>query len=77
MMDDNRPPSQDTETGSKMTRDPLKWFGILVSPALKTSQSNFKDVVSDLVPALASVSKEMREVEIEVRRVRKRMKKAI
>lgn len=77
MMGDNRPSSKDTETGSKLTRDPLKWFGILVSPTLRTSQSNFKDVVSDLVPALASVSKEMREVEIEVRRVRKRMKKAI
>lgn len=77
MMDDTLPPSEDTESGSKMSRDPLNWFGILVPPALRTSQSNFKDAVSDLIPSLASTSKEMREVEIEVRRARKRIRKAV
>ena len=77
MMDDTRPSSEDTETGSNMARDPLNWFGILVPPALRTSQSNFKNAVADLVPALASTSKEMGEVEIEVRRARKRITKAV
>ena len=77
MMDKTRLPSEDTETGSNRTRDPLNWFGILVPSALRTAQSRFKYVVADLVPALASISKDMREVEIEVRRARKRMKKAI
>ncbi len=77
MMDGTLPPSKDTEAGSCITRDPLHWFGILVPPALRTSQSNFKDAVANLVPALASISKEMREVEIEVRRARKRMRKAV
>ena len=76
MRGDNRPP-QNSEGRSNPSLDPLKWFGILVSPALRTSQSKFKDVVKDLVPAIASISKEMKEVEIEVRRARKRMKKAV
>ena len=76
MMGDTRPPLGDTETGSKITRDPLNWFGILVPPALRTSQSNFKDAVTGLIPRLASVSKEMREVEIEIKRARKRIRKA-
>lgn len=76
-MDDTRPPSEDKEAGSNMSRDPLDWYGILVPPALRTTQRNFKDAVANLVPALASISKEMREVEIEVRRARKRIQKAV
>ena len=76
MMNDSLTPSEDTETGLKMARDPLYWFGILVPPTLRTSQSNFKDAASDVVPELANISKEMREVEIEVRRARKRIRKA-
>lgn len=75
--DDTRPPSEYTETGSNVARDPLNWFGILVTPASRTSQSNFKNAVADLIPALASISKEMREVEIEVRRARKRIRRAV
>lgn len=77
MKNDTLIPSEDTQTGLKMARDPLNWFGILVPPVLRTSQSNFKDAASDFVPALASISKEMREVEIEVRRARKRIRKAV
>lgn len=71
------PPPKGTETVSNVTQDPLKWFGILVPPTLRASQSSFKDAVADLIPALASVSKEMTEVELEVRRARKRLRKAV
>ena len=71
------PPPKGTETVSNATQDSLKWFGILVPPTLRASQSNFKDAVADLIPALASVSKEMTEVELEVRRARKRLRKAV
>ena len=71
------PPPKGTETVSNVTEDSLKWFGILVPPTLRASQSNFKDAVADLIPALASVSKEMTEVELEVRRARKRLRKAV
>lgn len=61
---------------SGLPRDPLNWFGILVPPALRASQSSFRSAVIDMIPALASTTNEMKEVEIEVRRVRKRLKKA-
>lgn len=77
MVDDTLPPSEDPETGSKATRDPLNWFGILVPPALRTAQSNFEGAVSDLVPALASISEEMKRAEIEVRKARKKIRKAV
>ncbi|KAK0510077.1 hypothetical protein JMJ35_007471 [Cladonia borealis] len=56
--------------------DPLNWFGILVPPGLRASQSNFQSAVIDIIPALASTTNEMKEVEIEVRRARKWLKKA-
>ncbi len=61
---------------SGLPRDPLNWFGILVPPALRASQSSFKSAVIDIIPALASTTNEMKEVEIEVRRARKWLKKA-
>ena len=61
---------------SGLPRDPLNWFGILVPPALRASQSNFQSAVIDMIPALASTTNEMKEVEIEVRRARKWLKKA-
>ncbi|KAL9124119.1 MAG: hypothetical protein Q9217_006521 [Psora testacea] len=64
----------DAETGSQHPSDPLQWFGILVPPALKACQRDFKAVVS-CAPMIASVTKEMKDVEIEVRRTRKRLSK--
>lgn len=61
---------------SGLPRDPLNWFGILVPPALRASQNSFKRAVIDIIPALASTTNEMKEVEIEVRRARKWLKKA-
>ena len=76
MIDDTQTPLVDTKGGLNTTRDPLNWFGILVPPSLRASQSSFKVGVADLIPVLACISKEMREVEIEVRRTRKRIRKA-
>ena len=64
------------EKASGLPRDPLNWFGILVPPALRASRSNFQSAVIDIIPALASTTNEMKEVEIEVRRARKWLKKA-
>jgi len=55
--------------------DPLKWFGILSPPALRSSQATFKVAVRGCVPRLASTANEMRVVEIEVRRARKKLGK--
>lgn len=68
--------SQDVEQGPQSVRDPLRWFGILVPPALRASQSSFKSAAINDVPSLASIMKEMNEVEIEIRRARKKLRKA-
>lgn len=74
-------PSEKPDTKSKLadsyrrSRDPLRWFGILTPPALRASQQSFKVAVSESIPRLASVMAEMKEVEIEVRRARKKLSK--
>lgn len=55
--------------------DPLKWFGILTPPTLRASQSSFKHTVTETTPLLANLSNEMKSIEIEVRRMRKKIKK--
>jgi hypothetical protein len=67
--------SGDSEKGSVVPCDPLHWFGILVPPALRASQFSFKRAIVDSIPALASISKEMKELEIEIRRARKKLRK--
>ncbi|KAI8367687.1 uncharacterized protein BYT42DRAFT_587121 [Radiomyces spectabilis] len=37
------------ENRKKRSRDPLNWFGFLVSPSLRTSQKHFKTVIDQLV----------------------------
>ena len=56
--------------------NPLNWFGILVPPALRQCQAAFKSAASGILPALANTTKEMKEVELEVRRTRKKLRKA-
>lgn len=69
-------PLEEKDKALGLPRDPSAWFGILVPPALRASQSSFKSAVIDIIPALASTTNEMKEVEIEVRRARKRLRKA-
>lgn len=63
-------------TSSTSSCDPLNWFGILVPSALRRTQSSFKTVAEEIVPRIATMDREMRQVEIEVRRVRKKMLQA-
>lgn len=55
--------------------DPLNWFGILVPQALRASQSSFKHAVTETVPLLANLSNEMKRTEIDIRRMRKKIRK--
>lgn len=56
-------------------RDPLRWFGILVPPALRSAQSSFTTAVGEFVPQLATIARDLRSQEIEIGRVRKQIKK--
>ena len=72
---DTKPTLEEADKASGTSIDPLKWFGVLVPPALRASQRSFKSAVVDVVPVLASLSNQMGEIEIEVRRARKRLRK--
>lgn len=67
---------RDAAKDSKTVPDPLNWFGILVPPALRASQKDFKIATTKHMPALASLAKELRKMEIDVRRIRKKLGKA-
>jgi hypothetical protein len=70
-------PSQSPEEGKKVAKsvDPLRWFGILVPPALRSTQSSFIAAIEGPIPQLANISRELRSQEIEIGRVRKQIKK--
>ncbi|KAL9609453.1 MAG: hypothetical protein Q9167_005782 [Letrouitia subvulpina] len=68
--------SSSTEGESKQSQDPLRWFGILVPSALRQSQGTFKSIVTHIIPVLADTRNDMVRLEIEIRRTRKRIKKA-
>lgn len=57
-------------------RDPLRWFGILTPMALRQAQSQAIEAVEKIIPRLVTVNTEMADVEIRVRRARKRRAKA-
>ena len=57
-------------------RDPLHWFGVFVPPALRASQNSFKTAAIENIPSLVNSMKEMRLLEIEIRRARKKLSKA-
>ncbi|KAF2820045.1 hypothetical protein CC86DRAFT_124571 [Ophiobolus disseminans] len=65
----------DSSKTTKKSNDPLRWFGILVPPALRSAQHSFISVVEGPVPQLASIARDLRGQEIEIGRVRKQIKK--
>lgn len=58
------------------SRDPLRWFGLVTPTPLRFAQTQAIQLVETVVPRLASVDAEMKDVEIAVRRARKRRTKA-
>ena len=57
-------------------KDPLRWFGVLTPMPLRLAQKEAIQAVETIIPRLVSVSAEMAEVEIQVRRQKKRRTKA-
>ncbi|GJC86588.1 hypothetical protein ColLi_09426 [Colletotrichum liriopes] len=60
----------------RKSNDPLRWFGILAPLPLRQAQTLSVQAVQDIIPRLVSVDAEMKDVEIEVRRARKRRAKS-
>lgn len=56
-------------------KDPIRMFGILVPPALRSAQSDFTAAVTSPIPELINVNREMRTLENEISRLRKQIRK--
>lgn len=59
-------------------RDPLRWFGILIPPPLRAAQKSFSSAVqdNDAVIKAVNAARSMRDIEVEIRKLRKMTKKA-
>jgi hypothetical protein len=79
--DPNSQSSQNSEKTKEETNstekpaDPLRWFGILVPPALRTAQLTFVSAVEGPIPQLVTILRDLRTQEIEIGRIRKQIKK--
>ncbi|KAF7170238.1 hypothetical protein CNMCM5623_002715 [Aspergillus felis] len=68
--------TSDTDSSKERSRfsDPIHWYGILVSPSLRSAQRSFTEAVEQYLPKLASVVVEMQTVEREVERLRNQLR---
>lgn len=68
-------PAAESRPKSPQPPNPLRMFGVLVPPALRRAQSSAIVMTEEVLPQLASVDAEMREMEIRIRRARKYYKR--
>ncbi|KAI9846027.1 MAG: hypothetical protein M1838_001477 [Thelocarpon superellum] len=73
--DDRRAVADETQESKaeEKGKDPLRWFGILVPPALRAAQQDFTTVLVEAVPRLVQAEREMHVVEEEILEVRRQM----
>jgi coiled-coil domain-containing protein 115 len=67
--------SDESQVEYHSPKDPLRWFGILVPPALRQAQSSFVAAVDGPIPEIATLTKDLRRQEVDIARVRKQIKK--
>jgi hypothetical protein len=72
---DDGSPAQD-EKRAQSSKDPLRWFGLLAPLPLRQAQSQAVQLVENVIPRLVSVNAELAQLEIQVRRARKKRAKA-
>ena len=65
----------DPEPSGGLPPDPIRQFGILVPAALRAAQSSFSRAAEGWIESIET-DRQMKELEIEIRRVRKRLRKA-
>ncbi|THX28531.1 hypothetical protein D6D10_09181 [Aureobasidium pullulans] len=68
--------TSDQDKAQKKPRDPLHWYGILVPPALRASQKSFISAVESPLIEAANSAQALRLVAVEIRKLRKDIKKA-
>ncbi|GFF37240.1 coiled-coil domain-containing protein 115 [Aspergillus udagawae] len=73
-VDPSAAPDPDSSEERSRFSDPIHWYGILVSPSLRSAQRSFTEAVEQYLPKLASVVVEMQTVEREVERLRSQLR---
>lgn len=71
----DREPPVDSAKATRR-KDPLQWFGLLTPIPLRQAQTQSIKAVEQIIPRLVTVNAEMEQVEIAVRRARKKRGKA-
>lgn len=56
--------------------DPLRWFGILTPRELRSAQASFSSVMAKPLEQAVDATRGMREIEAEIRKLRKALRKA-
>lgn len=74
--DDAKDAEEKSDAAKPATVDPIRMFGILVPPALRSAQTLFSEAVDGPVVKLVEVAGELRALEREIGRVRKGIRKA-
>ncbi|KAL1612119.1 hypothetical protein SLS60_000342 [Paraconiothyrium brasiliense] len=69
------PPREKEKQKKLPSNDPIRWFGVLVPPALRSAQASFVSAVEGPVVEIPNLVKELRQQEIEIGRIRKQIKK--
>jgi hypothetical protein len=65
----------EVEVLPRAPKNPLNMFGILVPQPLRSAQAHSITMVEQVIPQLATIDAEMRELEIRIRRARKHHKR--
>lgn len=65
----------ETEEAKSIPKDPLRWFGVLVPQPLRAAQSSFISAVDDSIPNVMNIRQQLRQLEIDIGRTRKAIKK--
>ncbi|KIW31753.1 uncharacterized protein PV07_03350 [Cladophialophora immunda] len=60
-------------SASNLSQDPLKWYGILIPPTLRTCQTYFATAVSSIIPEIVNVVSAMRGLEEEIWAARRQL----
>ncbi|WPH01622.1 Hypothetical protein R9X50_00447100 [Acrodontium crateriforme] len=68
--------SPDDPIAKTTVPDPLHWYGILVPRELRNTQSSFSAAIDENIGPAVTSAKSMREIEFEIRKTRKALKKA-
>ncbi|KAK0385815.1 hypothetical protein NLU13_6992 [Sarocladium strictum] len=74
--EDEKEEEEASQKKKVIAKDPLRWFGLLTPQSLRTAQASSIEAVSVVIPRLATLNQEMINVEIQVRRARKKRAKA-